>query len=197
MALYVYLAIEVTSPLVRGDNYLSPVVNNLVYIKLPTTRIEVDEYECAKCGHKWISRVNGQDRPKPTRCAKCKNWDWERGYLTAKEDRLQGTIRWLFGYRFKGGMMTNYGWRTEPNALRFLRLRPSIEEMEMVLKLYNDNDDDGHCRKAIEGILEKNGYSSEVIKTGWRNIEEEKKLTREMLQMLNEMRSSLRKQKGA
>jgi hypothetical protein len=153
---------------------------------MPTTRIEVDEYECAKCGYKWISRVNGKDRPKPTRCAKCKNWEWEKGYLTEKEQELQATIRYLFSYKFKGGMMTSYGWRTEQNVLRFLRLRPSIEEMEMVLKSYKD-DSLHSCRKIIENILEKNGFSPEVIQNGWRNIEKEKELHREFLKILHEM----------
>jgi phage FluMu protein Com len=41
--------------------------------------IRVKEYECAKCGHKWINRINGKDGPIPERCAKCKRVNWNGG----------------------------------------------------------------------------------------------------------------------
>ena len=70
------------------------------------------------------------------------------------------------------------------NVLRFMRLRPSIEEMEMVLKSYDEGDD--RSRKTMENILEKNGFGPEVIQNGWRNIEEDNRLHREFLQTLRQ-----------
>jgi len=49
-----------------------------------TNTITVLEYTCEKCRYKWISRVNGKDRSKPTRCAKCKRWDWDKKAEKAK-----------------------------------------------------------------------------------------------------------------
>jgi len=43
----------------------------------------------AKCGYKWINRINGKEGPKPKRCAKCKKWDWEEGYLSPLEKRIR------------------------------------------------------------------------------------------------------------
>jgi hypothetical protein len=41
--------------------------------------IRIKEYECDKCGYKWINRINGKDRPIPERCAKCKRVNWNGG----------------------------------------------------------------------------------------------------------------------
>jgi predicted Zn-ribbon and HTH transcriptional regulator len=41
--------------------------------------IRIKEYECAKCGYKWIDRINGKDGPIPERCAKCKRVNWNGG----------------------------------------------------------------------------------------------------------------------
>jgi len=39
---------------------------------MPISKIEVDEYECLRCGYKWINRINDKDGAVPDRCAKCK-----------------------------------------------------------------------------------------------------------------------------
>jgi hypothetical protein len=52
---------------------------------MPSRKVEVTEYECAKCLHKWINRINA---PKP-RSAKCKRWDWEEGYLSPIQKQLR------------------------------------------------------------------------------------------------------------
>jgi hypothetical protein len=59
---------------------------------MPCRQVEVTEYECAKCGHKWINRINGKEGPIPKRCAKCKRWDWDEGYLSRLEKRLRRDI---------------------------------------------------------------------------------------------------------
>lgn len=94
------------------------------------TRIEVDEYTCELCGYKWISRVNGQDRPKPKRCAKCKDQRWEKGALSYRERKFHDIIRHRFGYY--EAIKHHAGWQLEDNAKRFLAARPSVEELEIV-----------------------------------------------------------------
>jgi len=49
----------------------------------------VTEYQCAKCSHRWINRRNGKEGPKPERCAKCKKWDWDEGYIPRVEKQLR------------------------------------------------------------------------------------------------------------
>jgi hypothetical protein len=56
-------------------------------------KVEVSEYTCGTCGWKWISRVNGKDRPVPQRCAKCKSRNWNRGRITPEENGLRRRIR--------------------------------------------------------------------------------------------------------
>jgi hypothetical protein len=55
---------------------------------MPSRKIEVTEYECAKCKHRWVNWANGKEE-KPKRCAKCKRWDWEEGYLSRIEKQLR------------------------------------------------------------------------------------------------------------
>jgi hypothetical protein len=56
---------------------------------MPSRKVEVIEYECAKCSYKWINRINGKESPKPKRCAECKRWDWEEGYLSRIQKQLR------------------------------------------------------------------------------------------------------------
>jgi hypothetical protein len=84
---------------------------------MPCHKVEVIEYECAKCSHRWINRVNGENGPKPTRCAKCKRWDWELGNLTSDE-------KWL------RRVLVNLGYISKD----FLNIspRPTEEELRMI-----------------------------------------------------------------
>jgi hypothetical protein len=101
---------------------------------LPVSRIEVDEYECAFCGYKWISRVNGSDRPKPVRCAKCKKQSWDKGRVAPYEKSYRDRIKHKFGYWFVYPPINRGAWRIEENVQRFLAQRPSIDDMKLVLK---------------------------------------------------------------
>lgn len=56
---------------------------------MPCRKIEVTEYECAKCSYKWTNRMNGKERPKPKRCSKCKRSNWEEGHLSRIEKQLR------------------------------------------------------------------------------------------------------------
>jgi predicted nucleic-acid-binding Zn-ribbon protein len=46
-------------------------------------------FECPKCSYKWINWINGKEGSKHKRCAKCKRWDWEEGYLSLPEKNLR------------------------------------------------------------------------------------------------------------
>jgi len=56
---------------------------------MPCRKIEVTEYQCAKCAYKWINWIKGKEGPKPKRCSNCKRWDWEEGYLSRIEKQLR------------------------------------------------------------------------------------------------------------
>ena len=58
---------------------------------MPIHTIQVSEYQCAKCGYRWINRINGKDGPIPLKCAKCKRIHWNNPY----EDTLGHTERGL------------------------------------------------------------------------------------------------------
>ncbi|MGC2574951.1 MAG: hypothetical protein WA364_25850, partial [Candidatus Nitrosopolaris sp.] len=56
---------------------------------MPSRKVEVTEYECAKCSYKWINWINDKEGPKPKRCSRCKRSNWEEGYLSRIEKRLR------------------------------------------------------------------------------------------------------------
>jgi hypothetical protein len=105
---------------------------------VPYHKIEVIEYECAKCDYKWINRINGKDGPKPIRCAKCKRWDWEEGYLSNIEKRLRRDL--LRIESVETVHLTMFG-ETRVNlaptdlCATFLSIypRPTVQELEAVL----------------------------------------------------------------
>ena len=100
--------------------------------------IEVTEYECAKCSYKWINRINGKDGPKPIRCAKCKRWDWEEGYLSNIEKRLRRDLLRIESVEtMHSTMFGETGVNIAPTDLcaTFLSIypRPTVQELETVL----------------------------------------------------------------
>jgi len=40
----------------------------------PKVKFEVEGYECARCGHRWVPRSEAH----PTICPKCKSPYWDR-----------------------------------------------------------------------------------------------------------------------
>jgi hypothetical protein len=104
---------------------------------MPIHKIQVSEYECVHCGYKWINRVNGQDRPMPKNCAKCKRFHWNgkgegSGYnpITPRERSMRVRLYKFEGYLDRG---LGAGRQYRPNALceKFLGLkpRPTMEEL--------------------------------------------------------------------
>jgi hypothetical protein len=110
---------------------------------MPITRIEVDEYECAKCGYKWISRINGLNKPRPIRCAKGKRWDWNEGYIDSLERWTRDRIRRKFG-RFRTNMFGGRNLVVDDVIERLLVWRPSVYDMRLILTpmsyLYGDGN---------------------------------------------------------
>jgi hypothetical protein len=102
---------------------------------VPSYKIEINEYECAVCGYKWIRRKNGKDLGRPKKCSKCKRSDWDEGPMSKREKYLRNRL-----IQFEGGT-TNIRLRgkhrNQPNELckKFLweiKPRPTEEELEKV-----------------------------------------------------------------
>lgn len=56
--------------------------------------VQVKEYECERCGWKWVRRINGKDlEGRPSGCAQCKSdlWDYPR-----KNKALLSSYYWLY-----------------------------------------------------------------------------------------------------
>jgi hypothetical protein len=100
---------------------------------MPIARVEINEYECALCGYKWVNRVNGKDGSIPKRCAKCKHQHWEKGPINSLEQSWRHALKKRFGYWFDFPPNMG-GWRIDDNATKYLETRPSIEEMKVLLK---------------------------------------------------------------
>ena len=106
---------------------------------MPINVVEVTEYECIKCGYKWINRKNGQDQPLPKRCAKCKQLDWNEGkdYISRKESRYRYKLRYTVGeYQYHSPEHPSYGgkWRTDAKVDELLKYRPSINDMKVIIQ---------------------------------------------------------------
>ena len=104
---------------------------------MPIHRIEITEYECARCGYRWVNRINGKDGPVPIRCAKCKRTSWNRnGLIKNQENGLRRRIR---GYKKLYDYPSFYSgdkiyWSTDL-AEKFLSLspRPTMAELKQVV----------------------------------------------------------------
>ena len=106
---------------------------------MPIQKIEVSEYECVRCGYKWINRVNGHDGPIPQKCARCKRSGWnggEKDLITPTEMGLRRRIKYfksLYEYApLYFGITIDW-----PNGLceKFLDIDPrsTIGDLEQVL----------------------------------------------------------------
>jgi hypothetical protein len=110
---------------------------------MPIHEIQIKEYECAKCGYKWLNRINGKNGPIPERCAKCKrlNWNDLSEDITPKENGLRRRIN---GFRdlYEGDTLhyrlTDRKWSIDwPYDLseKFLNMKPkpTIKELQRVI----------------------------------------------------------------
>ncbi|MGA9151704.1 MAG: hypothetical protein WBZ36_14095 [Candidatus Nitrosopolaris sp.] len=98
---------------------------------MPSRKVEITEYECAKCSYKWINRING---PKPKRCSKCKRWDWEEGYLSRNEKQLRLDLLRIEDNKIKyPTMFGDTGFCSIPTDIcdTFLGIFPRLTEEEL------------------------------------------------------------------
>ena len=108
---------------------------------MPIERTQVLEYECVRCGYKWVNRVNGHGGPVPKECARCKRSGWNGGendLITPREMGLRRRIKY-FEMLYDNVSFYSY-WSTEiewPKGLceKFLKInpRPTIGELRQVL----------------------------------------------------------------
>jgi hypothetical protein len=106
------------------------------------SEILIKEFTCNRCGHKWINRFKGKEKPVPKRCSKCKSHNWNRkgGNIDSLEKSLRARIRGLEN-RYLGASVTwsndsmENCWDSEL-AEKFLNLnpRPTVEELRLVLQ---------------------------------------------------------------
>jgi hypothetical protein len=108
-----------------------------VKAKMPIHRIEITEYECARCSYKWVNRINGKDGPVPIRCAKCKRTSWNRnGLIKGQENGLRRRIRgYKKLYEYASFFSSDKIHWSEDLAEKFLNLspRPTIVELKQVV----------------------------------------------------------------
>jgi hypothetical protein len=100
----------------------------IIKTRMPISMVEVKEFRCAKCGYKWVNRVNGRDGPLPKRCAKCKKHGWndESGNITPEENGLRR--------RIKGYKDVYHNWSGELTEKFFnLHPRPTIKDLRRVV----------------------------------------------------------------
>ena len=50
---------------------------------MPRVKVEVEGFQCSRCGHKWIPRLKNEI---PSNCPTCqtRKWDWPKDPLTGK-----------------------------------------------------------------------------------------------------------------
>ncbi len=163
------------------------------------SRIEVNEYQCVKCGYKWINRINGKDGPIPKRCAKCKcqYWGSDPGPMTPKESGLRRRIKGmkkLYGFiAFPWGDPSLADCWDSELAEEFLNLnpRPTIAELkhalygpDVILRLNSQNT----ARQYIPD-LERPGHikydDKERIKFAKQDAQKQQEQMRQMIKERN------------
>ena len=105
------------------------------------SRVEVNEYQCVKCGYKWINRFDGRDGPISKRCAKCKkcNWKDKKEGITPEQNGLRRRIKGmkkLYEYcNSYWNMPSIAGFWSGGLTDKFLNLnpRPSNAELRQVI----------------------------------------------------------------
>ena len=166
---------------------------------MPIQRIEVLEFECARCGYKWINRVNGHDGPIPQKCARCKRSGWnggEKDLISPTERGLRRQIKYferLYEYTgFYGSIEIDWPkWLCE----RFLNInpRPTIEESKSSIistrepKMLTSQNQDTH-----------RGFVPDPDRPGWMKYDKEEylKILKQEAQNRIELMQQIMKSRG-
>lgn len=99
---------------------------------MPIHRIQTSEYECRRCGYKWINRTNGIDGPIPRKCAKCKRIGWNRKPMSGLMIGIRQRIKNL-GTLYEGAIK-GYKWPHElTQQLLALKPSPPLADLQQVL----------------------------------------------------------------
>jgi hypothetical protein len=71
------------------------------------SEIVIKEFTYNRCGHEWINRFNGKEKPVPKSCSKYKfhNWNREEGNIANVEKSLRVRIRGMKN-RYEGAFLT-------------------------------------------------------------------------------------------
>jgi hypothetical protein len=175
---------------------------------MPTSKIEVTEYECVHCGYKWINRVNGKDGLVPERCAKCKRWNWNKGEEEAISDRERGLrtrikhFERLYKYenrylRLPEEQDLVIDW---PDGLceRFLNLNPRPTKLELEDVIYSsplgrfNNGSDVHESKRKYSYIpdpDNPGYLKYDKKRYRKLLKQEAQIRQELMQQIIDQRN--------
>lgn len=164
---------------------------------MPIHKIQVLEYECARCGYKWINRINGKDGPIPKNCAKCKRRYWKsedqvhEDITTPAERGLRMRL-----YRFEGTLnrCLGEGRQYRPNELceKFLNVDPKPNIHELQHALY-PLDWDPHKHTNLIPNPDRPGYLKYDIegKEYQKLLEEETQKRREFMKRIIKERENL------
>jgi hypothetical protein len=172
---------------------------------MPSRKVEVIEYECAKCSYKWINWTHGKERPKPKRCSKCKKWDWDEGYLSPIEKQLRLDLLKIEDNKIKHptvfGDTAFYPIPTDICATFFgIFPRPTEAELRTVLNpicylgphshRYNPLSHKGTCSDQIDCMP---GWISIPIpdKPGYYRYDHDEKIFKEMVRIEKDVRHQL------
>jgi hypothetical protein len=165
---------------------------------MPIQKIEALEYECTWCGYKWINRVNGQDRPIPQKCARCKRSGWnggEKDLITPREMGLRRRIKY-FELLYDN---VSFHWSPEidwPKGLceKFLKInpRPTIGELRQVLF------PQGGLWLTSQNQATRRGYVPDPDRPGWMKYDDEEylKILKQEAQKRIELMLQIMKSRG-
>jgi hypothetical protein len=138
--------------------------------------VTVRELECVKCGYKWVLYKNGKDDAAiPLRCAKCKQYGWNEGKIGAKENKLRYQLRFTVG-EWKSHPIRPHYWRTDANVNKLLKLRPSVQDMQLILEpmcyLIGFDSNQSKVAKALYNYTKDAKYKAEWLdKLNWSEKE--------------------------
>jgi hypothetical protein len=169
---------------------------------MPCRKISVTEYKCAKCKHRWVNWANGKEGPKPKRCAKCKRWDWDEGYLSRIEKQLRRDLLKIEENKIEHPTVEGTGFYSIPTDIcaTFLSIypRPTVMELRIVLNpiCYLGPYDHGrrlsfHKGVCIDQLHCRPGWIPKPDEPGYYHYDFDEKIYEEMVRKEKDIRHQL------
>jgi hypothetical protein len=162
---------------------------------LTIREIKVNEYQCVKCGYKWINRINGKDGLVPDRCAKCKkrNWNSEGDDISPEERGLRTRIKGIWDLYDNSSLYWSdssiRGFWDNDLVDKFLSLRPRPTIAELRKVVYTPELKIG---LTSQNQHRRRGYIPDPEKPGWLKYDRKKYI--EILQWEARKRQKLMQQ---